>query len=250
MRVAALYDIHGNLPALEAVLADLERDAPDLVVTGGDVASGPFPHETIALLTQLRLPAAHVMGNADRELFTVAGCSDCASTGDDPMAQGSLWAARQLSEEDREFLASFVPTVTLDIEGLGRVMFCHGSPFSDEESITIVTSDERLSDILAGVTETTIVCGHTHSQFDRSQDGIRVINAGSVGMPYEDRPGAYWAWLGPDVQLRRTEYDLERAARLIRSSAWPPGKAFAAENIVTCPGAKEAAVILEPPVSP
>ena len=249
MRVAALYDIHGNLPALEAVLADVEREAPDLLVTGGDVASGPFPRETIALLRDVRLPVAHIMGNADRELIAVSGCSDCASAGDDPMAQGSLWAAGQLGVAEREFLTGFVPTLTLDIDGLGRVLFCHGSPFSDEESITLVTSDERLGDILAGVAEQTIVCGHTHSQFDRSQDGIRVVNAGSVGMPYEDSPAAYWALLGPDVQLRRTEYDLRRAADLIRRSGWPPASIFAEENIMACPTALEAASILEPRLS-
>jgi predicted phosphodiesterase len=249
MRVAALYDIHANLPALEAVLADVEREAPDLVVTGGDVASGPFPCETIDLLRKLRLPVAHIMGNADRELLAVSGCSGCASAGDDPMAQGSLWAAGQLGDAEREFLASFVPTLTLDVDGLGRVLFCHGSPFSDEESITLVTSDERLSDILAGVLERTIVCGHTHSQFDRTRDGIRVINAGSVGMPYEDSPAAYWTLLGPDVALRRTAYDLRRAADLIRHSDWPPASTFADENILACPTGLEAANILEPRLS-
>ena len=250
MRVAALYDIHGNLPALEAVLADVERAAPDLVVTGGDVASGPFPCETISLLRRLGLPSAHVMGNADRELLlTASACRGCASAGDDPMAQGALWAAAQLGDDDRAFLGSFETSLTLDVDGLGATLFCHGTPFSDEEGITLITPPERLNAALAGVGAAHVVLGHTHSQFDLRHGGIRVINAGSVGMPYEAEPAAYWALLGPGVQLRRTDYDLRRAAELIRATAWPPADAFAAENVLACPTAMEAATVLEPRLS-
>jgi predicted phosphodiesterase len=249
MRVAALYDIHGNLPALDAVLADVERAGPDLIVTGGDVASGPFPCETIARLRGLEIPVAHVMGNADRELVAASSCDGCATTGDDLMAQGTLWAARQLGDAERAFLASFVSTLVLDVDGVGPTLFCHGSPTSDEEGITLVTPRRRIDTLLAGVDEATVVCGHTHSQFDLRHEAVRVVNAGSVGMPYEAAPAAYWALLGPGIELRRTEYDLRRAAALIRATTWPPAEAFAAENILACPTALEAAAVLEPRLS-
>src|SRR5207302_1998643 len=119
------------------------------------------------------------------------------------------------------FLESLPETVTLDVDGLGPTLFCHGSPRSDEESLTRVTSEERLAEIMAGVAEPTVVCGHTHQQFDKRISGKRVVNAGSLGMPYEGRPGAYWVLLGPDVEHRRSEYDTDVAAGAIRSSGYP-----------------------------
>jgi predicted phosphodiesterase len=187
MRIAALYDIHGNIPALDAVLADVERAGVDLVVWGGDVAAGPLPAET---LERMRAVGGRcVMGNADRQ-----------------MVEDS-----RLGPADREYLAAFEPTVSLDVDGLGPVLFCHGSPRSDEEMITRATPPERLAPMLDGVAERTIVCGHTHQQFDLRCGAQRVLNAGSVGMPYEGTAAAYWLLLGPGVQMRRTEYDVTAA---------------------------------------
>ena len=109
----------------------------------------------------------------------------------------------------------------MTVDGLGRVLFCHGSPRSDEEILTRISSEERVAAACAGVEEATVVCGHTHVQFDRDVAGKRLVNAGSVGMPYEAQPGAYWALLGPDVELRRTAYDLEAAAAAIRATGFP-----------------------------
>jgi predicted phosphodiesterase len=131
-------------------------------------------------------------------------------------------------------------THVIGVEGLGDVLFCHGSPRSDEEILTRATPPERLSDILTGVEQRVVVCGHTHVQFDRTVGGVRVVNAGSVGMPYEDEPGAYWALFGPDVDLRRTEYDLERAATAVRATAFPDAEEFAAEHILHPASAEEA----------
>jgi putative phosphoesterase len=201
MRVAVLCDIHGNLHALDAVLAEVEREEVDAVVLGGDVAWGPSPAETMERLRALGEWVLWVRGNADRD------------PGD--------WAAERLGDDRVRFLRGLPDTQRLDVDGLGPTLFCHGSPRSDEEMITAVSSESRLREILEGVTERVVVCGHTHHQFDRVVDGIRVVNAGSVGMAYEGRPGAHWALLGPDVELRRTEFDFAAAADALRASGFP-----------------------------
>jgi putative phosphoesterase len=220
-RVAALYDVHANLPALDAVLADAE--AADLIVVGGDFAHGPLPAETVDRLRGLGDRVLFIRGNADREV-----------------GREDAWQREPLGEERLRFLADLPETVTVDVHGLGSVLFCHGSPRSDEEIITAVTPEERLGRILAGVTEPVVVCGHTHHQFDRSVGGTRVVNAGSVGMPYEGRPGAFWAMLGPDVELRSTAYDLDAAAAAIVSSGYP-GADELVDTLRNPPGADEVA---------
>jgi diadenosine tetraphosphatase ApaH/serine/threonine PP2A family protein phosphatase len=133
---------------------------------------------------------------------------------DNVWVRRGAWAAQQITEAQRNVLASLPETVVLDIEGLGPTLFCHGSPRSDEEIITRLTADERLDEMLAGAAENVVVCGHTHVQFDRAHGGKLVVNAGSVGMHNEGRPGAYWLLMEPKVELRRTLYDIEDAARI------------------------------------
>jgi len=227
MRVAVLADIHGNLPALEAVLAEVEAAAPDLVVVCGDVASGPLPAETIELLRSLP-DARFVRGNADRELVSAF---DRRLSND--------WCATQISPDQRDFLASFPETLSIEVDGLGRVLFCHGSPRSDEEMMTSETPDERLAELIGGVDAAVVVCGHTHMPFDRKAGAVRVINPGSVGMPYAE-PGAHWALLGPGVEMRRTDYYREGAAARIRKSEWADAEEFARSNVLTAPSAEDA----------
>jgi len=236
VRVAALYDIHGNLPALEAVIAEVDEARADLVLVGGDVVTGPFPSETLERLGRLGDRAYFIRGNADRVLVGDAG----EPTGPSPWPERQAWTRAQLTDEQRRLLATLAHTAAMEVGGLGEVLFCHGSPRSDEEIITRVTSPERLSEIMSGVGQRVVVCGHTHVQFDRMIGGVRLVNAGSVGMPYEDEPGAYWALLGPDVELRRTEYDLERAAAAIRASGFPGADEFADEHVLHPAGADEA----------
>jgi putative phosphoesterase len=223
MRVAALYDIHGNLPALEAVVAELEADA---VVVGGDVASGPMPLETLELLRSLEQPVHYVRGNADRVL-DLDGIPE-------PNRSARLWVAERLSEDDLRFLNDLPLDVVVD-----GVRFCHGAPGSDVETITRLTPDERLRTLLAGVREPTVVCGHTHVQFDRVVDGRRVLNAGSVGYPYEANPGAYWLLLGEDPEFRRTSYDVEGAMRRIEATGYPRLGDYLAELAVEDPSRPE-----------
>ena len=187
MRVAALYDVHGNLPALEAVLADVARASVDAIVFGGDIAAGPMPRETITLVRSL--DAQCIRGNADRR--------DART----PLAD-QLW--QELPAEAADWLNALPPTLVL-----GDVLFCHATPRSDEEIVTPGTPEERLAQIVAGVEQSVVVVGHTHMQQDRRVGSVRWINAGSVGMPYEDEPGTYacWAIVGDDVELRRTPYD-------------------------------------------
>ena len=221
MRVAALYDIHGNLPALEAVLAEVEAAGPDLVVVGGDVVAGPLPGETLERLVALGDRVRWVMGNADRMVIEAYDRGGRPADPEDAIDRLDAWVARQLTQAQRDRLAAFEPLVRADVDGLGPVVFCHGSPRSDEEIITVVSPDERLAPILAGVAEETVVCGHTHHQFDRRVGGWRVLNAGSVGRPCEDEPAAYWLWLGPGASLRRTDYDVAAAAGRMRASGLP-----------------------------
>jgi putative phosphoesterase len=235
MRVAAVSDIHGNLPALEAVLADVEREDPELVVFCGDVASGPMPAETIErLMTVAR--ARFVLGNADQGLIDqFDGRPKAPMSG--PFAE---WCAARLDRTQRNFLASFEDTVTVDdVEGIGRVLFCHATPRNNTDVFTSETPAARVASLLAGADADLIVCGHTHIQFDRTVDRRRIVNAGSAGMPYGE-PGAYWAMLGPGVDLRRTEFDREAAANRIRAVDWELAARFASENVLTVPSKAEA----------
>jgi predicted phosphodiesterase len=219
LRVAALYDIHGNVPALEAVLADVERAGVDLIVWGGDVAAGPMPVETLARMRELG--GRCVSGNADRQMVEDFDADREPSDSDDEMMRTMLWSVAQVDRADRDYLAAFEPTVSLDIDGLGPVLFCHGSPRSDDERITRATPPERLAPMLEDVAERVVVCGHTHQQFDLRAGEHRVLNAGSVGMPYEGQAAAFWLLLGPDVELRRTDYDVPAAVEAMRATGMP-----------------------------
>lgn len=208
MRVAALYDIHGNLHALEAVLADVGEESVDAVVCGGDLVTGPFTVEVLDLL--LSVPNARfVHGNADR--LVLEGVDE----------HGQDWSVERarLGEARLATIAEWPLTVELDVVGLGRTLFCHATPTGDEPIFTRITPDEKVAELIGDIGAKVVVCGHTHIQFDRQlPGGKRVVNAGSVGMPYEGRPGAFWALLGREVELRQTEYDVEAAAAAIREA--------------------------------
>jgi putative phosphoesterase len=209
-RVAVLSDVHGNAPALAAVLAEVEREDPDVVVFGGDLTWGPLPEETLDLARSLRVPARYVRGNADRAILEGAD-----------ETEGMRWMQERHSPAARAFLERFAESAIVDVDGLGAVRFTHGSPRTDEECVTPETAEERVHEFMDGVDERVLVSAHVHIQFDREVAGIRSVNPGSVGLPYEGRPGAYWALLGPDIELRRTDYDLDDAVARYRATDYP-----------------------------
>jgi putative phosphoesterase len=206
VRVAALYDTHGNLPALEAVLTEVAREGVDAIVSGGDVVWGAQPAECLERL--VAVGARFVRGNADRDVLT----------GDDEIDR---FCNARLSDEQKELVAAWPTTIELDLD-LGHVVFCHATPRSDEEIVTPRTPEEVVAETLADVVADLVVCGHTHVQFDRRVPGVpRLVNAGSVGMPYEGDPAARWALIGAKVELHRTAYDVGEAIAAARSSGLP-----------------------------
>jgi len=223
-RVAVLADAHGNAVALTKVLRDVMAERPDLIVFAGDLTWGPLPEETWSAVRHLQepdapLPAIWLRGNADRYLVEVA--TRGAEGHEEPLGPREQWMLDAHSATTLAAIDSFVESVVVEVEKLGPVRFCHGSPRSDEELITPATPEARMRALSGNVDEPVLVTAHTHIQFDRHVAGIRSINPGSVGLPYQGKPGAYWALLGPDVELRCTQYDLEETVRRYRASGDP-----------------------------
>jgi putative phosphoesterase len=232
-RVAALYDIHGNLPALEAVLDELRGESVDTVVIGGDIFPGPMAIEAFARAQELEPRVEFIFGNCEVALLA-------AREGKDPgrmpesAKQSIRWCAAQISANDERRLRTWLKTVMLSIESLGDVLFCHGTPRDENEIFTRRTAEAAVLPAFAGVAAKIVICGHTHMQFDRMIGNIRVINAGSVGMPF-GKTGADWLLLGPGVELRHTDYDLPRAAARVRATAYPEAEEFAAKYVLSSP---------------
>jgi putative phosphoesterase len=200
VRVAALNDVHGNVRALEAVLAEVDADA---VVFGGDLVWGPWPRETLELAQSLGDRARFLSGNMDRIAMT---------NHEDP---STLYVQERLSEEQQEFVRSWPATVSLD-----GVLYCHATPHSDEDVVTPISPEEQWAAALRGVEEETVVCGHIHYQYDERHAGRRVINPGSVGLP-TIRAVAWWAVLDDDVELRTTDYDVGGTVEAMRETGFP-----------------------------
>jgi putative phosphoesterase len=217
--VAVLSDIHGVLPALDAVLAEPAVQAAERLVLTGDIAAGPQPVPVLDRLLALGDRVTWVRGNADRELVELArGQTDDVG---DPIAP---WAARQLTADHVDWLARLPYPVTVDVAGFGDVVFCHATPRDDEEVVVVDSRLERWAEVLAGLPGevATVVCGHTHMPFTRLAHRRLIINPGSVGMPY-GRQGAHWALLADGaVTMRRTAYDATAACRLVtEQSSYP-----------------------------
>jgi predicted phosphodiesterase len=230
---------------MEAVLQDIADQEVDLILVGGDIATGPFPRETLERLMHLGDRVRYIRGNADREAAEGEPSPLSSNSGEPTLAAVIAWTAARLTPAQRRFLATLPETASIDIESLGRVLFCHGSPRSDTEMMTEATPEDRIGEMLHGVEEQIVVCGHTHMQFDRHIGSTRVLNAGSVGMPYEGKTGAFWLMLGPNVDFRRTTYDTEHAAELIRASGYPDAEDFAAHNVLAPPTREEAIAVFE-----
>ncbi len=217
--VAVLSDIYGVLPALDAVLADLENIPVDRIVVTGDIACGPQPTQVIDRLLELGKHIVWVRGNADRELVDLVQGGDAIHADDI-----SIWAATQLLPAHVALLDSLPHPVVLEIEGFDSVMFCHGTPRDENEIVLVDTGLERWMEVLSDIPSsvTTVVGGHTHMPFSRIARGRLIVNPGSVGLPY-GRPGAYWAILeNGSVQMRRTLFSYADAREsIVRTSGYP-----------------------------
>ena len=226
MRIAVLADIHGNPPALRAVLSELDREPVDTIVVGGDVLGGPLVRETLELLVARPEPLRWIAGNCERE--TLAVC-DGAPVSDDPPGRAAAWSARALDERWRAELRAWPISLALD-----GVCFCHGSPRRDDEVLTRVTPADVIAEALAGTSERLVVGGHTHQQMVRAlRDGRTYANAGSVGMPYEGCPGAFWMLIEDGTPVpRATNYDLDAALAELRRSGFPDLDDQLAESLV------------------
>jgi predicted phosphodiesterase len=228
MSVAALADIHGNVHALEAVLGVQEADE---IVVLGDTVAGTFPAECFDLLAGLGDRVRVLSGNADRIVL-------------EQELDEARWVYDRLGAARAAAVGEWSPTFPIAVSHLGEVCCCHATPRSDEEIITRLTPDEDLAAALEGTPEPTVIGGHTHMHLERCVGAWRFVNVGSVGRPYEAKPGAYWALLGPDIELVRTEYDVEAAAEAVRQSGQPRA-AEVVEVLLSPPGPEEAAAEFE-----
>src|SRR5262245_20746563 len=247
MRVAAFFDIHGNLPALDAVLSEIRAIGIDRIVVGGDVLPGPMPRETMARLLELEIPTEFIYGNGDLAILAQLRAADpsevtywgTSSGAALPETYGEMfrWTGREVREY-QDVLASWPLTTTVEIDGLGKVLFCHATPRNEVEIFTRLTPEDRLVPVFAGVDASVVVCGHTHMQFDRMVGALRVVNAGSVGMPFATA-GADWLLLGPGIELRKTNYDLAAAAEEFRRTSYPMVEEMAVRYILNPPPEEE-----------
>lgn len=240
--VAVLSDVHGALPALEAVLAEPDVRAAERIVLTGDIAAGPLPVETLDRLVGEGDRVVWVRGNADRELVAVA-------RGGTSGIDVSDWAGRQLRPDQVELLDALPHPVTLEVDGFGPVLFCHGTPRDDDEVVLVDSSLARWADVLSTVPHgvRTVVCGHTHMPFQRLVDRRLVVNPGSVGMPY-GRPGPHWALLrGGVVTLRTTAVDPEALGdAVVAASSYPDAAAWAGAYARTVYSDAEALTVFAP----
>ena len=207
MRVAALYDVHGNLPALEAVLADVDAQGVDEIVVGGDVLWGPMQVECIARLRDAG--ARFVVGNCERDVLQ-------------PTTEVADWCSDRLDDDTRSFVRSWPQTIERELDSLGRVVFCHATPRDVEEIVTVLTPDDAVHEALSEVDADVVVSGHTHVRLDRRVTGApRLLNPGSVGLPYEGATGAFWALLDGGIEPQRSDYDVEPALEVLAATGFP-----------------------------
>lgn len=232
MKIAALYDIHGNLPALEAVLQDLERKSVDLLVIGGDVLPGPYTSECLDLLLKAPYKMKFILGNCEEEYVRQMDATYLSPLPDAVFEQFE-WVRNTLNPFQELVLSEWPATLAIDAGTAGKVLFCHGTPRNANEIFTPESDPEFLEAVFSEVAADIIVCGHTHFQFDIQVSGKRVLNAGSVGMA-AGSPGAYWLWVDGKPELMHTPYDYDAAAQMVMETKFPDASGFV-ENAILQP---------------
>ena len=243
MRIAALYDIHGNLPALRAVLAEVDSLGADLLLVGGDIVPGPMPAECLELIDGHALPKRWIRGNGDVDTVA-AGRGAMPSRVPPPFHETMRWVAARLDATLLERMADWPMTETVEVEGVGEVLFCHATPRDENEIFTERTDAERLEPVMAAPGAELVICGHTHMPFDRTVGAVRVVNAGSVGMPFGDTRAQWVLVDGPRIDARRTEYDLASASDQIAATGYPVPMDLANPPSASAMGASLEAVAL------
>jgi putative phosphoesterase len=243
MRAAAIYDIHGNLPALEAVLDQIARENVDRIVVGGDVVCGPMTADVMERLLGVDVPIDFIQGNAEDSVLTEMAGAEHPTPFPEPILEVLRWEAREL-RRFRELMAGWPMTLTHRIDGLGDVLFCHATPRDLNEIFVESTPVDVLLPIFEAARADVVVCGHTHMPFDRTIGTVRVVNAGSVGMPFA-APGAYYVLLGPVVEPRHVHYDVQGAAGRVRATAYPQAQEFADKYILAPPSTAEMSALFE-----
>jgi predicted phosphodiesterase len=213
MKLAAFYDVHGNLPALEAVMSDSRLADADAIVSGGDLVMGPFPTECLDLL-EADGRVRFLSGNGDREVWELDEDGD--------LIEAARWCSERLGPEGLRRIEAWPETVELEVQGLGVVLLCHATPASDLAILTRATPEEDVARELGDAAADVVVCGHTHVQYDRNVGRTRLVNAGSVGMPYEGSAAARWAVLDAvGIDLCSTSYDAVAAFDALSGTGFP-----------------------------
>lgn len=221
-------DIHANLPALEAVLADIEAQEPSPLYCLGDlVGYGTFPNEVTSIIRERNIPT--IMGNYDQGVGTNSDDCGCAYTNKEAEALGKLsiaWTNQNTTEDNKLFLKELPANIPLQLEGL-RIQLVHGSPRKINEYLFADRPDATLERLLDIAEVDVLVCGHTHIPYHRIlPSGRHVVNAGSVGKPKDGNPQTCYMVLEANnsdltVTFRRVPYDIERAAQAIEASEMP-----------------------------
>lgn len=233
MSVAVIYDIHGNLPALEAVFKEIDQLQVNQIVVGGDVIVGPMSRECLDYLQEVSVPISFIKGNCETAVLDVL-MGKPLSRLPETVVEEIEWTAKQMNSSHKSFMEQWPMDIEMEIEGIGRVFFCHATPRNENEIFTKLTAEEKLAPIFNPLSVDLVVCGHTHMQFDRSVGTTRIVNAGSVGMPF-GKPGAYWLLLDETIQLMRTEYDLEKTSKVLKKSGYPNATEFADISVCNPP---------------
>lgn len=227
-RVTIFGDIHGNLPALQAVLADMDRrELSPLYCLGDLVGYGTFPNEVIETIRGRNIPT--LMGNYDQGVGNSSddcGCAYTSKVAEELGKRSIAWSNQNTTDENKLYLRQLTDQIPLELDGL-RVQLVHGSPRKINEYLFADRPDATLERLLDLVEADVLVCGHTHISYHRIlPSGRHVVNAGSVGKPKDGNPQACYVVLEADngsltVNFRRVPYDVERAAQAIEASGMP-----------------------------
>ncbi len=242
MRLAVLNDIHGNLPALDAVLSEIRGARVDRIVVGGDVFPGPMAHLVLRRLVTCGIRTDFIYGNGEVAILEeLAGGTPRVP---DAFRSQVRWNANRLDASERDFMSGWPMTMRVTVPPIGDVLFCHATPRNENDVFTKLTPEDWLVPVFERASAPVVVCGHTHIVMDRRIGRTRVVNPGSVGMPFGP-PGAHWMLIGPAIEFRHTLYDLERAAADVRAGEYPGAEEFASRYILQPPSEEDMLKVYE-----